>query len=266
MNKLAVITGATSGIGAEFARQLAPTHERLWLLGRRQEKLEQLARQLEKDFKVTASVKILDLSDPGTIENLAQELLAETELYTLVNNAGYAEDGFFHETEWQKQNQLVNVHIEATLRLSHAALQVMPEHDGRCIINVSSVASFIPTPASTLYGATKALIRNFSEALAVENHKRGIRVQALCPGFTITDFHEKLGLNPDKFYKKRGIMRSWTSEYVVRESLKDLAAGRVVSVPGWNYKLLVMVLRRLPIRFHLWLLGRGDISHRYSEN
>ena len=266
MSRLAVITGASSGIGAEFARQLSSSHDCLWLIGRRQQKLEQVAEQIEKRFAVKTEIKILELSSIEVIEQLAHEIQQEEDLITLVNNAGYAEDGFFHETEWQKQKDLVSVHIDATLRLSHAALRVMSEKGEGVIINVASVASFIPTPASTLYGATKAFIRSFSEALAVEHLQSGIKVQALCPGFTITDFHEKLGLEPDKFYKTSGIMRSWSSEYVVRESLRDLAKGIVVSVPGWNYKLLVMLLRRLPIRLHLWMMGKGDVGHRYSTD
>ncbi len=265
LSKLAVITGASSGIGAEFARQLAPSHQGIWLIGRRQDELHKVAEELRQHEGLQVSVKIMDLSDPAVIEELAQALQAEAELETLINNAGYAEDGAFHDVDWKKHEALLNVHVQATLRLSHAALQVMKVNDSGTIINVSSVASYIPTPASTLYGASKALIRNFSEALAIENKRSKIKIQALCPGFTITDFHEKLGLDPDKFYKKQGMTRSWTSKYVVTQSLKDLNEGKVVSIPGWNYKIIVMLLRRLPIWFLLWMLGRGDIAHRYSE-
>ncbi|NKB36906.1 MAG: SDR family NAD(P)-dependent oxidoreductase [Gammaproteobacteria bacterium] len=265
MSRIAIITGASSGIGAEFSRQLFSSHDELWLIGRREEKLNQLASELRSRSEVRVIVKILDLSDPHVIENLASLVESESGLETLVNNAGYAEDGQFNIVDWQKHHDLMTVHVDATLRLSHSALKVMTAKGRGSIINVSSVASFVPTPNSTLYGASKSFIRSFSEALAIENKDNEIRIQALCPGFTITDFHEKLGLNPDKFYKKRGMIRSWTSEYVVAESLKDLNKGKVVSVPGWNYKLMVMLLRRLPITLLLWMLGRGDATHRYSE-
>ena len=265
MSKLAVITGASSGIGAEFARQLAASHQRLWLIGRRQTELNRVADSLRHHKNLQISVKIMDLSDPVVINELAQSLETEPELETLINNAGYAEDGSFHEVDWLKHEALLNVHIQATLQLSHCALKIMHPKESGTIINVSSVASFIPTPGSSLYGATKGLIRSFSEALAIENKQNEINIQALCPGFTITDFHEKLGLDPDKFYKKQGMIRSWTSEYVVTQSLEDLSKGKVVSVPGWNYKLIVMLLRRLPISFLIWMLGRGNKTHRYSE-
>lgn len=265
MNKLAVITGATSGIGAEFARQLAASHQRIWLIGRRQAELNKVAENLRQNKLSQISVKIMDLSDPAIIEELAQSLQTEAALETLINNAGYAEDGAYQDVDWIKHEALLNVHVQATLRLSHVALNIMKVKERGTIINVCSVASYIPTPLSTLYGASKALIRSFSEALAIENNSNNIKIQALCPGFTITDFHEKLGLDPDKFYKKQGMIRSWSSEYVVTQSLKDLDNGKVVSIPGWNYKIIVLLLRRLPIWFLLWMLGRGDKTHRYSE-
>ncbi|MFT5133303.1 MAG: short-subunit dehydrogenase [Gammaproteobacteria bacterium] len=265
MNKLAVITGATSGIGAEFARQLAQTHKTLWLIGRREQKLNQLAENLRSRYGIEALVMIMDLSDQSLIDELASQLQEQTQLSTLVNNAGYAEDGDFHKLDWRLHQDIMNVHVDATLKLSYAALKVMSSNGQGTIINVSSVASFLPTPNSPLYGPTKAFIRSFSETLAVKYKAHNIRIQALCPGFTITDFHEKIGLDPDSFYKDRGIMRAWSSEFVVKKSLLDLQKGKVVSVPGWNYKLIVMLLRILPISWISRMVSGGDTSHRYSE-
>jgi uncharacterized protein len=265
MNKLAVITGATSGIGAEFARQLATTHKTLWLIGRREEKLNQLAESLQSQYGSEARVMIMDLSDQSVIDQLALELEQQTQLTTLVNNAGYAEDGEYHEMDWRLHQDIMNVHVEATLKLSHSALKVMSENNMGAIINVASVASFLPTPSSPLYGPTKAFIRSFSETLAVKYKNRNIKIQALCPGFTITDFHEKIGLDPDSFYKDRGIMRSWTSEFVVKKSLLDLQKNKVVSIPGWNYKLVVILLRLMPISWVLKIVSGQEKNHRYSE-
>jgi short-subunit dehydrogenase len=92
-----------------------------------------------------------------------------------------------------------------------------------------------------------------------------VHIQELCPGFTITDFHEKIGLDPATFYKSHGFMRSWSSEFVVKKSLEDLKKGKVVSVPGWNYKLMVMALRRLPISWVLWIASEREKGERYSN-
>ncbi len=265
MTRLAVITGATSGIGAEFARQLSATHQALWLIGRREEKLNQLAAELQKKHDVEPVVMIMDLSDPAVIDDLAVKIRNQPRLSVLVNNAGYAEDGIFHEMDWQKHDDIMHVHVQAMLKLSYAALNVMAANGDGSIINVSSVVSFMPTPSSPLYGPTKAFIRSLSESLAIIYDDSGIRIQALCPGYTITDFHERIGLDPDTFYRKSGLMRAWTSEYTVRQSLIDLRRGKIVSVPGWNYRLLVMLLRRLPLGWLHGMAGSGDKSHRYDQ-
>ena len=264
MTTLAVITGATSGIGAEFARQLAATHQALWLIGRREEKLKQLAAGLQEKHDVDPVVMIMDLSDPAVIDDLAGKIRNQPRLSFLVNNAGYAEDGVFHEMDWQKHDDIMHVHVQAALKLSYAALNVMAANGNGSIINVSSVASFVPTPGSPLYGPTKAFLRSLSETLAIGYSDSGIKIQALCPGYTITDFHEKIGLEPEKFYKKTGFVRAWTSEYVVRKSLTDLQRGKIVSVPGWNYQLIVMLLRRLPLGWLLAMVGGDNKSHRYQ--
>ena len=262
---LAVITGATSGIGAAFARQLAATHQTLWLIGRREEKLKQLAAGLQEKHDVDPVVIIMDLSDPAVIDDLAVKIRNQPRLSFLVNNAGYAEDGVFHEMDWQKHDDIMHVHVQATLKLSHAALNVMAANGNGSIINVSSIAAFVPTPSSPLYGPTKAFVRSLSESLAIIYDGSGIRIQALCPGYTITDFHERLGLDPDTFYRKSGLMRAWTSEYTVKQSLTDLRQGKIVSVPGWNYRLLLMLLRRLPLTWLHKTAASGDKSHRLKQ-
>jgi short-subunit dehydrogenase len=188
VNKLAVITGATSGIGAEFARQLAATHKTLWLIGRREQKLNQLAENLRTQHGIEAHVMIMDLSEQSVIDQLASQLQEQNQLSTLVNNAGYAEDGEYHKLDWRLHQDIMNVHVEATLKLSYAALQVMTANKQGSIINVSSVASFLPTSSSPLYGPTKAFIRSFSESLAIKykdyNH--------YCPVKEINDYDNSL--------------------------------------------------------------------------
>lgn len=251
MSKLAVITGATSGIGKSFAHQLASTHDELWLCGRNQQALTSVAEQLERQYGVKTQLKIGDLSKATDIKQLANELKA-TSVTTLVNNAGYAEDGQFHQISMAKHTAIMRVHIDAPLAFSHAVLPKMVEHSTGTIINVASVASWIASPSSPLYAPTKTFLRSFSETLAASYQSKGISIQALCPGFTITNFHEKLGINTDKFYKSSGFMRSWSADYVVKSSLADAEKGKIVCVPGYNYKLIVMALRHLP----MWALQR----------
>jgi short-subunit dehydrogenase len=166
LSDLAVITGATSGIGAEFARQLAPLHKTIWLIGRREQKLNQLAEDLYAQYGIEVVVMIMDLSDRKVIEKLAEQPKQQSGLSMLINNAGYSEDGDFHSIEWKKHNDIMNVHVEATLKLSYVALKIISENRQGSIINVASVASFIPTPNSPLYGPTKKFIRSLSKPLA----------------------------------------------------------------------------------------------------
>lgn len=260
MKKLAVITGATSGIGEAFAYELARDHDHIWLVGRRAEQLQKVQYRLKHEFSVAADVLILDLAQPEKISQLAQAMQTQPALATLVNNAGYAQDGRYHEMPWQEHEDLMTVHIQATIRLTYAALKVMVSNGRGAIINVASVASWIPTPKSPLYGPTKAFIRSFSESLAADYRSQGIRIQGLCPGFTVTDFHSKMGLDPAKAYKKSGLTKAWSSQFTARASLRDLEKGKVVSVPGWNYKLLTALIRCAPHQ----LLGSlaSNRSHR----
>ncbi len=262
MTKIAVITGATSGIGEAFAHELAANHDELWLCGRNQAKLSEVALSLEKQFGVKTLVKLGDLAKATDIKALANDIKAAS-VTTLINNAGYSQDGKFHAQSLQKHTAIMRVHMDATVALCHAALPNMIAKGYGQIINVASVASWTASPSSPMYAPTKTFVRSMSETLAASYSSQGVQIQALCPGFTITDFHEKLGLNPAEFYKHHGLMKSWSAQYVAQQSLADLAKGRVVSVPGWNYKLIVMVLRYLP----MWALQRifKDAKARYGQ-
>lgn len=141
MTRLAVITGATSGIGAEFARQLAPRCDQLWLVGRRGAELRAVAQELEQQHAVSCRILLLDLSQTDNIDELGRQLEQQEGLEFLVNNAGYADDGRFHEMPWHNHDALLKVHVEATVKLSHSALQVMARRNSGSIINLASVAS-----------------------------------------------------------------------------------------------------------------------------
>jgi uncharacterized protein len=262
-NRLAVITGATSGIGAAYADAFASRGYHLLLTGRRQQELSELAQRLAQQYGINVDLQIGDLSNPHDLQALVDTLTRSPNLDALVNNAGYAVDGRLGDVDWQQHRALLDVHVTATTQLTHAALPNLVKAKG-ILINVASVASWMPTAQSALYGPTKAYVRSFTESVGVAYRGDGLRALALCPGFTITDFHSRMGIDPDRFYKKKGFVRAWTAEQVVTRSFKDLDKGRLISVQGWNYKLLVFIVRHLPAAWLSAALGRSK-SARFTN-
>lgn len=254
---LAVITGATSGIGAAYAERMAADGYSLLLTGRRDAELSAVCERLRHCYPVDVEYRILDLAETGQREALVQEVTLLPRLDALINNAGYAEDGRFGDINWSRHQALLDVHVQSTLQLTHAALPNLIRAQG-LVINLASVASWLPTPHSALYGPTKTFVRAFTETLALSYRHEGLRALAVCPGFTITDFHARLGLDPASVYKRQGLTRAWSARAVVDRSFKDLARGRVLSVQGWNYRLIVAVLRHLPVRWLHGALARSD--------
>ncbi|MFG1497946.1 SDR family NAD(P)-dependent oxidoreductase [Saccharospirillum sp. HFRX-1] len=261
---LALITGGTSGIGAAYAELLAEAGYALILVGRRQRELTEVCSRLTSQFGITAEPVLADLSVASERQELARRIAALPRLDVLINNAGYSQDGRYGDVSWPQQQALLDVHVQATCELTYAALPLLLAQSGT-LINVSSVASWLPTPQSALYGPTKAFVRSFSETLALGYGRQGLKVQALSPGFTVTDFHEKLGIDPDKFYRSRGLMRAWSARTVVQKSWRDLHRGRIVSIPGWNYRLIVVLLRHLPMRWLHGLMKRSTVA-RYGAD
>jgi short-subunit dehydrogenase len=232
MRPVALITGASSGLGATFARQLAARGYDLILAARRAERLEQMpGTALPADLTTEEGVAMVENSI-RTCPNL--ELL--------VNNAGFGTRGRFWEADLAGQENMHKLHVMATVRLCHAALNHMRRGG---IINVSSVAAFGNSPGGASYSATKAWMNSFTEGLAMDLRSAGspIRVQALCPGFTITEFHEMLGVDrstiPDFLWMK--------ADDVVAASLRGLDRGQLIVVPGWQYKAAVVFLRYFPV-------------------
>ena len=240
----ALITGASSGIGAEFARQLARRGWHLMLVARRRDRLEKLARELSASASIRVETIGADLTRDEDLAALEQKIARSGELELLVNNAGFGSRGRFWEAAPAGQQQMHRLHVMATLRLTQAALPGMVARGRGAIINVSSVAGFGAAPGSVSYSATKAWMNTFTEALALELQSAGsgVRVQALCPGFTYTEFHDVLGMD-------RGVIpRGWwmAAEDVVSQSLRALDRGRLFVVPGLRYKLLVLAMTLIP--------------------
>jgi uncharacterized protein len=237
---LALITGASAGIGATFARTLASRGYSLILVARRRDRLEKLAAELG-----SAEVLVADLTDAAQLKRVEDRVRAAPSIDLLVNNAGFGISGRFWDSDVDAQEKMHQLHIVATMRLTHAALAVMAPRNSGAVINVSSVAAFVASPGSVTYAATKCWMNRFTEGLHMELGRMGspVRIQALCPGFTRSEFHDVAGIDPATIPSSL-----WTTaEDVVAASLAGLERNQLFVIPGWRYKLLVRALAVLPM-------------------
>ena len=243
MKPLAAVTGASAGLGAEFSRQLALRGYDLLLIARRAERLERLASDLQARHGTQSEILTADLTDDlqrGRVE----ERLAETNLDLLVNNAGFGSLGTFMKVPLDGQDAMHRLHVLATMRLCRAALTGMIERDRGGIINVSSVAAFAAAAGSVSYCATKAWMNFFTEGLFLELRLRSshVRVQALCPGYTRTEFHQTLNMDTSRI---PGFL--WLSApRVVAESLAGFDRGKLFVIPGLRYRVLIGIYGLIP--------------------
>jgi short-subunit dehydrogenase len=237
----ALVTGATSGIGAAFASRLAQKGFDLILHGRRQKELMDRAKNLERIYSTSVEIIIAELSRPDEIRKVEERINSLDRLDMLVNNAGYWEPGVFWEHSPDSLEAMIMVHNVAPVRFIRAALPRMLERDKGDIINVSSLGAYLNMVTLENYGATKAYLISFTESLHVALMGTGIRVQALTPGFTVTEFHSRLGAD---FTKEQ---RTWMQpEEVVDESLRALGKGPVVCIPGFKRRFIVKLASMLP--------------------
>ncbi len=251
-NPTALITGASGGLGEEYARQLAAKGHHLILVARREEKLRAIRDDLVAQHSIDVEIRVADLANPQDVLRLAGQIADGAPLDLLINNAGFGTLGNFADVDPKRQLEMVEVHTAAPMRLIRAALPGMIQRRRGAIINVSSVAGFIVAAGSATYCATKAFLNTFSESLQIELASTGVRVQALCPGFTHTGFH-----STDEFahFDRAQIPAFlWMSaEDVVATSLRRLNSGHVICVPGFKNRCLVGLLR---CRFIRHLAGR----------
>ncbi|NUP45136.1 MAG: SDR family oxidoreductase [Streptomyces sp.] len=238
-----LITGATAGIGAAFARRLAADGHGLVLVARDAVRLAERAEELRGRHGVTVEVLPADLATDGGIsaveERLRSTALPPVDL--LVNNAGFGQRGRFPDSPMADELRMLTLHCEAVLRLSAAAAQGMRERGRGFVVNVASVAAFMPRGT---YAASKAWVVRFTEGAALDLRGSGVRFLALCPGFVRTEFHERAGMDADRLPRL-----AWLdADKVVAAALRDLARGRVVSVPDPRYKLAAGLARHVPSR------------------
>jgi hypothetical protein len=255
----ALVTGASSGIGEVFARKLAGRGCDLVLVARRQDRLEALAHELARAHGVRTEVLAADLVRDADLARVEECIRRGDNLEYLVNNAGFGTRGWFYEADLAAQERMHRLHVLAPARLTHAALQGMLARGRGNIVNVASVAGFVATPGSTSYCATKAWMIRFSEGLYLEMKTTGaaVKVQALCPGFTYSEFHDVAGMD------RKLIPKAWWMQAgeVVEASLRGLERGKLIVVPGWRYRLLVLLLGLTPRA--LLLAGAAKYAARY---
>jgi len=241
---VALVTGASAGIGAAYARRLAAQGYDLLLVARRASRLEELAVELAGRHGVRAEPLPADLTSDSDLKTVEDRIAREEHLEFLLNNAGIGSRGRFYESPVEIQVGMHRLHVLATLRLAHAALRKMTARGKGAVVNVSSVAAFVCRPGTTSYYATKAWINCFTEGLYLElkQARSPVRVQALCPGYTITEFHDVIG------FDRKQVPASWWTpvERVVDASLQGLQRGKLFVVPGWRYKFIVALLRLMP--------------------
>ncbi|WLQ08364.1 SDR family NAD(P)-dependent oxidoreductase [Arthrobacter oryzae] len=239
----ALITGATAGIGAEFARQLAEQGHHVVLVARDSERLRAAAHELENNYSITAEVLSADLTDDAGVAAVVERLSDPSRpVDILVNNAGTGLLKPFDQNSLDEERRHLRLHVQAPLELCHAALQGMLARGSGRIINVASVAAFANRGS---YSAAKAWQVTFSRWANLAYAGNGVKVTAVCPGFTHTEFHDRMGM--DKTVAPRWL---WLhADRVVREGLADNERGRAVSIPTKRYKLVAAVSRAVPARF-----------------
>jgi len=228
----ALVTGASAGLGVEFCRQLAERCDVIIAVARRLDRLQLLAEELSGQVEVHCLE-----ADLNSIEGVAltmETMRQKGPVDYLVNNAGFSTYGHFADLDIDSQRNMLSLHTDATITLCRAAVPFMKELGGGRIINVSSLGAFMPGKGLAVYGATKAFLNYFSQALQAELEATGIEVQALCPGYIRTEFHQEmssLGFDTDRIPPEMWL----EATDVVAASLAALGSGRVVVVPGKNF-------------------------------
>jgi short-subunit dehydrogenase len=243
-NLWAMVTGASAGLGKEFARQLAAAGYNVVLVARNREALRALAEQIAQSTPVATEILVADLLNPEDRDRVATRVEStEHPVDVLVNNAGWGLLDHFHESTWPEEKDHLDIHVAIPLELTHRVLPGMRQRQRGRIIVVSSVAAFLSRGS---YSAAKRYWVTMAKSLTAGHRKVNVSMTAVCPGFTKTEFHQRMGMNTT------GVPRlAWLrSERVVAESMKTALRGRPVSIPTLRYRLFVALAPLIPARFH----------------
>ena len=252
MNRTALITGASAGIGAEFARFLASEGYSLLLVARRADRLQEMATALAAQYHVRCDVFAADLTDPkapAAIMHYANEQNIQIDI--LINNAGLSGKSAFATTSWQTLGAEIQLMVTAVTELCHLVLPNMRAKGWGRIINLSSIAAFSPPGASLLYTGIKSYVLNISQSLDMELKPQGIHVTALCPGFTHSEFHDTMGTRRQADKLPSFLWQE--PQDVVREGWAAVMKGKPVCVPGTVNKVMASSVRPLPVKLQYFL-------------
>ena len=255
MNRTALITGASSGIGEAFAEVFAAEGFDLAIAARREDRLQAVAERLRKKHGVRVDVFVVDLAQRDAVERLCSQLAARgIQVDALVNNAGYGVPGSYAASSWQRHGDFLQVLVTAVAELTYRLLPGMIERGYGRIINVASLAGLVPAPAGhTLYGASKAFLIKFSEALSNEVRRDNVHVTALCPGFTWSEFHDVTGTRA-----QMNTMPRWMwldAATVARQGFDAVMAGQAIYITGRVNRTIAALVRHLPQRL-VYSVGR----------
>jgi short-subunit dehydrogenase len=240
MAKTALITGASSGIGASIAKQLAAKKFHCILTARRTDRMETLAKQLEKDHGISAKVIASDLGERSGAEKLIAA--AGNDIDVLVNNAGFGVYGKFAEQPYDRVMQMVELNLVSLTTLTHHYVkQMVGKKEGR-VLQISSIGAYQPSPLYAVYSATKSYVLSFSEAVNFELRGTGVSVTTMCPGVTATEFHEVAE------HPKPGWMNNFTmtADDVAAIGIRAMEKGRAVVTPGFSNKLSAFFVKLIP--------------------
>lgn len=244
--KTALVTGASAGIGKAFAELLAAKGYGLVLTARRRERLDDLARELTQRHGIPTHVVVADLAEPDAPARIAEAVRAQgLQIDVLINNAGYGVPGSYVNVAWAEHQRFMQIMMTAVCDLTYRFLPPMVERGWGRVINIASVAGMVPAPAGhTLYGASKAFLIRFSEALAAENASKGVNVTAVCPGFTYSEFHDVTGTRQQMHSVPKF---AWlNADEVAREGYEAVMRGDSVFVNGRIYRLLLWLMGVVP--------------------
>ncbi|MEY3984473.1 MAG: hypothetical protein RL160_2032 [Bacteroidota bacterium] len=238
---IALITGASGGLGLEFAKLFAEDGHNLILAARSGDKLDQICAELRGRYGVEATSYVVDLSVPEQLERFVQ-YIAPIHIGYLVNNAGFGDTGYFHERPWQVQHEMINVNILALSRLTHACAEGMVQRGFGRILNIASTAAFQPSPHFNVYAACKSYVLNFTEALREELRGSGVSATVSCPGPTETGFHKRAGSNKSRILSL-GLM---SGEKVALKAYQGMMNGKATVMHGFTNTLMTFSLRFTP--------------------
>ena len=246
MSKWAIVTGPTAGIGAAYAKLLAAKGYNLVLVSRDLKRLKQTAADLTASHAIETQVLSADLTTDKGIATLA-DFIAKNEIEVLINNAGFGLNSSFVKSSAADEQSVVNILVTAPMQLSHAVLPQMVARKSGTIVNVSSVAGYF---AAGHYSAAKAYVTVLTESMHAEVGKHGVNVSALCPGFTKTEFHQRAKMKMDALPSFMWL----DADFLVAKSWADAQAGKAISIPGWQYRVMVWIAKNAP---RAWMRRTG---------